>query len=376
MSDKRRKSEKPETVEVPSIKSAVSSALKKKNGFNLEEFKKNKNLLNNAKFKPQEWLPLSEAFNKAISLPGLPLGHISVIRGHSDTGKTTAMCEAAMAAQKLGKLPVFVITEMKWSWDHAIKMGFAANMEPDKETGEVMYSGDFIYVDRGSLATIEDVASFIADLFDEQKKGKLPYDLVFLWDSAGSIPSLQSIQSGKSNAMWNAGSMSINFGNFINQMFPLSRKPDSKFTNTFIVVNKVRVDYPIGNPMAKPKLRNKGGDCMYWDATVVVTFGNITNSGTSKITATKDGKKVTFAKRTKISVDKNHITDATSESTILMTTYGFIDDTPKAIDKYKKEHRNEWLNVLGDGEFEIIEEDEATEDIKDVIHNYTEEDVD
>lgn len=374
MSTKKVNQEDP-SEDVPSIKTAVSRSISsKKSGFDLESFKKSKNLSNNAKFKPQEWLPLSQAFNDAIGLPGLPLGQISVIRGHSDTGKTTAMCEAAIASQKMGILPVFIITEMKWSWDHLMKMGFEVNVEPDPETGEVMYSGEFIYVDRSSINTIEDVAAFIMDILDEQKKGKLPYNLTFLWDSAGSIPSLQSVQSGKSNAMWNAASMSINFGNFINQMFPLSRKPGSKYTNTFIVVNKIRVDYPVGNPMAKPKLRNKGGDCMYWDAAVVITFGNITNSGTSKIDATKNGKTVTFAKRTKISVDKNHITDATSESKIVMTTYGFIEDSPKAINKYKNDHRAEWLNVLGDGDFDIIQEADIPEDVKDVIINYSGDD--
>lgn len=360
-----------ETVEPKSMAKGLTEVFKqKKTGFNLEAFKKGKNLINNSKFKKQEWIPLSPAFNNAISLPGIPCGQITIIRGHSDTGKTTAMIEAAMSAQALGKLPIFIITEMKWSWDHAIKMGFNVNEEVDKETGEVNYSGDFIYVDRSNLNTIEDVASFIADLFDEQKKGKLPFDLVFMWDSAGSIPSLQSVQSGKSNAMWNAGSMAINFGNFINQMFPLSRKPESQYTNTFIVVNKVRVDYPIGNPMEKPKLRNKGGDAMYWDACLVVTFGNITNSGTSKIEATKNGNKVVFAKRTKISVDKNHITDATTLSRIIMTAHGFIEDTPKELESYKKEHRNEWLNVLGPGEFDIVEEPDMQEDFKNIPIEY------
>ena len=40
---------------------------------------------------------------------------------------------------------------------------------------------------------------------------------------------------------------------------------------------------------------DKGGDTMFFDASLVVTFGNITNSGTSKIKATKDGKDVEFA---------------------------------------------------------------------------------
>ena len=57
-------------------------------------------------------------------------------------------------------------------------------------------------------------------------------------------------------------------------------------------------------PMAQPKRTNKGGDTMYWDAAVVITYGNVTNSGTSKIKAVKDGKSVEFAKRTKIAIEK------------------------------------------------------------------------
>ena len=356
-------------------KGAITSALSKKSsGFDLENYKKSKNLTEGIKFKKQEWIPLSEAFNEAISLPGIPKGHLTIIRGHSDTGKTTAMVEAAMSVQKLGLLPVFIITEMKWSWEHAIKMGFEVNVHPDPATGEVLYSGNFIYVDRSNLNTIEDVAAFMADLMNEQDKGKLPYELVFLWDSAGSVPSLQSVESGKNNAMWNAGAMATQFGNFINQKFPLSRKASSQYTNTFIVVNKVRVEYPIGNPMEKPKMRNKGGDAMFWDASLVVTFGNITNAGTSKIEATKGGKKVIFAKRTKISVDKNHITDATTVSRIIMTTHGFIKSTTLELDKYKKSHRDEWLNVLGEGDFEIVEESDIPEDVKIFSSDFTSDD--
>lgn len=356
------------------VKSGVTAALSKKSSsYSLDNFKKSKNLLEGAKFKKQEWIPLSPAFNAAIGLPGLPKGHITVIRGHSDTGKTTAMVEAAISAQAIGILPVFIITEMKWSFEHAAEMGLAVQSTPDPETGEIVYSGDFLYIDRSSLNTIEDVAAFIIDILSEQKKGNLPYELMFLWDSAGSIPSLQSVESGKNNAMWNAAAMSIQFGNFINQLFPLSRKASNMYTNTFVVVNKIRVEYPMANPMEKPKMRNKGGDVMYWDATLVVTFGNITNSGVSKIEATKDKKTVVFAKKTKISVDKNHITESTTSSRIVMTAHGFIEDTPSAIEKYKKEHRGEWLKILGDGDFDVYVEPDVPEDPKPRYENMVDE---
>lgn len=350
----------PKIKEPKNAKAAVSKAIK--GGYDLAAFKKSKNLGTNSTWKKQEWLPLSPAFNDAISLPGLIVGGINLLRGHSDTGKTLAMVEAAKAAQKAGKLPVFIITEMKWKWERAIAMGFDAEMAVDEETGEVTYEGSFIYVDRDNISTIEDVAAFMYDLMDEQEKGKLPYDLVFLWDSIGSIPCEQSVNSGKNNAMWNAGAMATQFGNFINQKFAMSRKVGYPYTNTFVAVNKIRVEYPVNNPKEQPKMRNKAGDAMYWDADLVITFGNITNSGVSKITATKNGREVVFAKRTKISVDKNHITDATTTARVIMTSHGFIRDDKNELDKYKKEHRNEWLSILGSTDFDVIEEDEIPEE--------------
>lgn len=348
------------------VKSAVADAVvKNESGFNLDSFKKSKNLDQNVKFKKQEWIPLSPAFNEAISLPGIPHGHLTLLRGHSDTGKSTALLEIAMSCQKMGKLPVFIVTEMKWSWEHAKMMGFDIQENVDLETGEVSYSGNFIYVDRDSLETIEDVAAFIADLLDEQKKGRIPLDLVFLWDSVGSIPCRMSVESKKNSNEWAAGAYSTQFGNFIDQLIVRSRKESSKYTNSLIAVNKIWVAKP-SVPMEMPKLQNKGGNTLFFDSSLVVTFGNVTNSGTSKIKATKNGKDVEFGKRTKISVDKNHLTGVTTVGRIIATPHGFIKDEPSAVDKYKKLHKDEWLKILGSEDFEVVEESEVGEDIRDI----------
>lgn len=349
------------------IKGAVSSALLKKSSlFNLESFKKSKNLTEGIAFKEQEWIPLSEAFNNTISLPGIPHGHITVLRGHSDTGKSTALLEAAVSVQKRGKLPVLITTEMKFSWEHAKMMGLEVQEIVDTSTGEIKYEGNFIYVDRDHLSTIEDVAAFIADLLDEQAKGNLPMDIVFLWDSVGSIPCKQSLDSNKNNNEWAAGAYSVQFGNFINQLIIRSRKKSSKYTNSLVIVNKIWVEKP-SLPMELPKMKNKGGNTFFFDASLVVTFGNVTNSGTSKIKATKDGRDVEFAKRTKISVDKNHITGVTTTGRIVATPHGFISDTPSGIEKYKKEHRHEWLKILGSEDFDVVEEKNMEENVDDIV---------
>jgi len=343
-----------------SLSAAVSAEIK--SNFDLSKFKSKKGLDKNIKFKDQEWIPLSPAFSEVTSVPGIPMGHIVLLRGHSDTGKTTAMIEAAVSAQNNGVLPVFIITEMKWNWEHAIQMGLDINIERDSNGEITDYSGNFIYVDRETINSIEDVAVFILDLMDEQKKGNLPYDLLFLWDSIGSVPCEMSLKSNKNNNEWNAGAMSTQFGNNVNQKITLSRKESSPFTNTLVCVNKVWTLKP-ESPMGRPKLMNKGGYAMWFDSTFVVTFGNIMSAGTSKIKAIKDGKQVEFAKRTNLQIDKNHINGVTTRGKIVMTPHGFIEDDPKQLKTYKDAHAKDWAKVLGGTDFQVVEEDQEVNDI-------------
>ena len=329
------------------LKAAATKKVKK--SFDLSSFKNKKGLSDTSiEFKKQEWLQMSEALREIVSLPGYPVGHITLLRGHSDTGKTTALIEAAIAAQNAGSLPVFIITEMKWSWDHIVDMGFDLDSQ-------------YLYVDRSSINTIEDVASFMLDLLNEQEKGNLPFDLVFLWDSIGSVPCELSVKSNKNNNEWNAGAMSTQFGNNLNQRILLSRKESYPYTNSLIAINKVWTQKP-DSPMGQPKLMNKNGMTMWYDATLVLTFGNITNPGTSKLNAIKDGKKIEFAKRTNVQVDKNHSGGLQSRGKVVMTAHGFIKDDKRDIDKYKDEHRDHWSKLLGGLDFDLEEEGDMSED--------------
>jgi hypothetical protein len=327
-----------------------------KTAFSLDKFKANKGLASNVKFKEQRWIPFSSALQEALSIPGIPMGHVSMVRGKSNTGKSTTTIEIAVNAQKMGVLPVLIITEMKHDWNHWRTMGFQMEDIVDEETGEVIdQTGFFIYRDRSTLNSIEDIADFIMDLLTEQKKGNLPYDLLFIWDSVGSIPCQMSIEQGKNNPMWNAGAIATQFGNFINQQIIMSRKESSKYTNTLFIVNKVGVA-PALTPMSQPRMTNKGGDTFYYDVSLCLTFGNVTNAGTSKISAQKDKRKVEFALRTKIACDKNHINGITTLGTIISTVHGFIPDKPTAVEKYKKEHSHEWADILGQGEYTVQED--------------------
>ena len=128
-----------------SLNEAVSAELKA--GFDLNKFKSKKGLTSNSKFKTQKWIPFSPAVKNALSISGIPMGHITLARGGSDTGKTTLLIETAVTAQKMGILPVFIITEQKWDFKHAKQMGLQLEEILDIETGEIIdHKGFFIYV--------------------------------------------------------------------------------------------------------------------------------------------------------------------------------------------------------------------------------------
>ena len=118
--------------------------------------------------------------------------------------------------------------------------------------------------------------------------------------------------------------------------------------------------------MSPPIMKNKGGNTMFFDSTLIVTFGNISNAGTLKVNAVKDGKKVEWAKKVKVAVEKNHISGVTTTGKIVVTPHGFISDTKGDIDNYKKAHQSEWGAILGEGPIEIVLEGSEDEDFANI----------
>lgn len=344
-----------------SVKRKTDKKIVPKKNYSLGDYRKEKGL-DNVLFKEQKYIPLSSAYQYATGTKGIPLGKITLLLGHTDSSKTTAMIETAINAQKMGVLPVFIITEMKWSWEHAKQMGFQYTEIADSDGVVNGFDGFFLYNDRSNLKSIEDVAMFINKTLDDQEKGLLPYDLCFLWDSIGSIPCAMSIEKQKNNNEWNAGATSVQFGGGVNQRITTSSKADSKYTNTLVCVNKVWVLKP-DVPMGQPKIQPKNGMTMWFDAALVIQFGNVKNSGGNKIKATKNGREISFGTRVNISVVKNHINGIDTKSKIIVTPHGYILDTKEALEDYKKNNLEYFSQILGEsvteGSFDIsVDEDE------------------
>jgi hypothetical protein len=289
-----------------------------------------------AEYKPDRFFDLGDAFLDATGIPGPAMGHINMLLGHSDTGKTTALVKSAVDAQKKGIVPVFIITEQKWSWEHAELMGF------DRD-GDYLFNSDFEY--------IEQITDYINELLDAQDKGDLPHDLLILWDSVGSVP-CKMTYDGKGGKQHNASVLADKIGMGINQRISGSRRTDKPHTNTLIIVNQPWVELP-DNPFGQPKIKAKGGEAIWLNSSIVFLFGNQKGAGTTKISITKDKRKVKIATRTKISIMKNHINGLGYEDgRILVTSHGFMPgredgEEKKSIEDYKKENGDYISKMLG-----------------------------
>ena len=348
--------------------------------------------------KPMDWYYMPSAFQEVTKLPGIPKGYITSVIGHSNTGKSTLINHAIVAAQRQGDIPVIFDTENNFSFEYAVKMGFQATPiyddveveDIDPETGEpvirmenqiVYWEGNFLYYNNNKLqqeygnfdystgkdtsknrgeAVLEDIARCMEELMRAQREGELPFGLFFVWDSVGSIGCYKEFKSASANNMWAAGALSVSFNKIINNLIPSSRKVDSKYTNTMLYINKVWMDNTT-NPVGPAIMRTKGGNAFKYATRLEILMGGQLTSGVKFLKATAKGLNYGYGTETKIKVLKNHLNaphNVCYEGPIIAADRGFIsvDD----LDDYKKEHVSrilKELQTLAENKFEISETD-------------------
>jgi hypothetical protein len=346
-----------------------------KKSFDLDAFLESENLNSEPKDKELSWIPLSKAWFDALKLPGFPRGFVSLVRGYSNTGKSTAFYEAIAGAQKIGDFAIVIETEGNWNAEHAKMVGVKFKEVVDKETGEITEKPDnFMLVRSKDLynmyknynhqeskmmtkptrgePVIEDVSLFISEMIQKQEDGIIPMNLVFLWDSIGTLNCYKSACSNTSNNMWNAGAMGA-FQAIVNFKIPSSRSIDSEYTNTMICVQKIWLDSMNGTVV-----KHKGGEFMFFNSRIIVHLGGILTHGTKKLTAKALNQDFQFGTEAKIRCEKNHVTGIERNGTIASTPHGYVN--PDELDEYKKQNRqfiHDALNVDYDTVIDYITEE-------------------
>lgn len=320
----------------------IKPKIKTKSTFSLADYKKEKQA-NSVSFKPQTWIKMGPAFQSLTALPGIPEGSINIVYGRSDTGKSTMLLELAKYAQEQGILPVFIITEKKWSWDRCDEIGI------DREN--CLYRDDIDFIEQG--------CDFIEEVLKDQSEGRLPNDLVFLWDSIGATPSKKEFDAaeegeGGGGMMLTSRVLRERFARRICHKITSTKKETHPYNATLFIVNHA-YQAPPSFPGGQTTLRPYGGDGIYYTATLVFRMGGVM-SNSSKVKATKDGIQVAFAIKSALVVEKNHITNVAPDGKILCTPHGLIEDSKESIEEYKKQYKDGW-NLEFDKDWDRVSKD-------------------
>jgi hypothetical protein len=350
-----------------------------KKDFDLDAFLESENISSEPKDKDLSWVPLSKAWHDALKLPGFPRGYVSLVRGYSNTGKSTAFYEAIAGCQKIGDMAIVIETEGNWNTEHAKQVGVKFKQVINEQTGEVTEKPDgFLLMRSADLynryknydhqnskmmtkptrlePVIEDVSYFISEMIQKQEEGVINKNMCFLWDSIGTLNCYKSACSNTSNNMWNAGAMGA-FQAIVNFKIPASRSVDSEYTNTMICVQKIWLD-----SMNGVVVKHKGGEFMFFNSRIIVHIGGILTHGTKKLTAKALGQDFQYGTEAKIRCEKNHVTGIERNGTIASTPHGYVN--PDELDAYKTKNRkfiHDALNVSYDTELEFGEEEGTLE---------------
>ena len=347
----------------------MAQPLKKKEikAFNVKDFKKSFLGEKTAKTadKELEWIVMPKAYQDAVRLPGVPMGRATMLRGWSDTGKSTLKNLAIAGAMRQGILPVIFETEGNFDFQYAKDCGM--DIEPvygevvDEITGEMVegivdWEGNYLLftptkicefcgkmdystgkegTKERKVAVIEDIGYIINTLLDQQDNGELPMPLLFIWDSVGSIISWKSYQSKVGNNMFDANAIN----NVFKPIFPrisASKEVGSPYTNTMIVVNKIWKDTAnsVGGAVA---IANAGGESFQYGIRLQIHVGGVAKAGVKKLKATYKGEEYQYGTVTKIAVCKNQLPtpyNITYNGTMCCVHNGII--TEDEINVYKK----------------------------------------
>ena len=348
--------------------------------------------------KPMDFIPLPEAFENAVKLPGIPQGYTTIITGWSNTGKSTMKNCIIASCINNGILPVIFETESNFDFSYAIDCGVKAtpvygdvDVEVvDEETGEIYldkekriinYVGEFIYFDSKTLcaqygdndyssgkktknkrkeAVLEDIAYAMNDIMDMQANGDIQQPICFIWDSIGSIGSFKSLSSKVGNNMFDAGAISSAFNNILNSRIPMSRKVSEPYFNTFVCVNKIWND-SMNSAMGLPSIELKGGKTFFYGARLIMHLGGVSKAATKKLSATAKGQTYNYGIITKIKVTKNQLPmpyNITYEGEMACVHKGLC--APERIDEYKKVYMKNILeNIASQNKTEKIEINES-----------------
>jgi RecA/RadA recombinase len=308
-------------------KSAFAGAIKKFGDYMNAEFKKEVAKVHDiedlGKIVVNDYVPMPQAFQEAIELPGIPMGVITCVYGKPDTGKTTLLMEAIKGCIEKQIVPILILTEHKFAYDRLVAMG--VDMLPIIVTVDSIEEGYDVII-----KMLRDLQQNKLKFTDAEGKEQVidmtDLSCMFLWDSIGNIMSQKEMDAETED--WDKGMMKT-----AKALRVLTRKVNS-------LLNKVRQkagilflnqSYMQTSPNGIQSEIPTGGDAIPYSSAFVLRTRK-----RKRLDAQVKGKDLDIGLETIIEVVKNHITNRKLTASVFTVAKGMIPATKEALDEYKK----------------------------------------
>lgn len=283
-------------------------------------------------YKEDSYVRLPEPVQEALTQPGFSLGHISMLYGLSDSGKTGILLNAIKCAQEQGILPVLIVTENKLSRSRIAKSGVDLK--------------NLIMVE--DLKFLESVYDYISGKVQEVLDGKLPVPIMIFWDSVAGCPSKDSFTINAN------GSIEKNYDNrknanvigFYNNIIAgriaeTRRKGVEGGVGVVMVTQAYLGEKPKYPPGAPAPLLPNGGEKIWFPLSLVIEV----KEG-QRLKATHKGRNIEYGVVSKLKVKKNHISELNSEGDVVLAGSQVLENTKEAIEDFKETRKEEWNQVI------------------------------
>lgn len=283
-------------------------------------------------YKEPEYVVMAEPVQKAMGMPGFPLGHMSMMYGLSDCGKTGILLNAVKQAQEQGMLAILIVTENKLNKERIKKSG----VDLDK----------IILVE--DLKYLENVYDYISGKTQEVIDGKLPMNVAIFWDSVAGCPSKDSYEiksDGKIEKNFdnrkNANVIGF-YNNIIASRIAETRKKDCPGTVGVTLVTQAymgeKPKFPPGLPA--PILPN-GGEKIWFPLSVALEI----KEG-RRLSAKQGGTDFDFGLVSKIKVKKNHLSEINCDGEVVLAGSQIVNNNKEEIEALKEDRKQEWSELL------------------------------
>jgi RecA/RadA recombinase len=294
--------------------------------FDLEKYEEASEPTEEIIYKPLQYVNMPKCFQEAIGLPGFALGHVSMIYGLSDSGKTDVLLKAAREASNQDILPILIITENKLDKARLETMG----LEHKKNC-----------LIKEDLTTLEDVYDYISMKVEDIKNGKLRKNCFIFWDSVAGTPSKESFaveKDGKITKRYGPQKNASVIGYYnpiIAKRVASTREMNSDFSLGVLMLNQAYKNMP-EFPGAPVTTVPNGGEKIWFPISLAIE-----RKEGKRFKTTVEGRDLEIGLVSKLKVKKNHVTGINASGEVVLAGSEMFENDEKLIKDYKEKFKGE-----------------------------------